>query len=117
MGYTLKRGNSAVPFKELGSSPAKQDTSGLDIGGLDDIDLSEFKPVVPSDEATKRREAQRKKNIEVKKLDGDDDNDDDDDGGLLYASPNKFFFKNKRTKIADLFTGGMASKSGLKPIA
>jgi hypothetical protein len=24
MGYNMKRGNSAVPFKELGSSPAKQ---------------------------------------------------------------------------------------------
>ena len=24
MGYTMKHGNSAVPFKELGSSPAKQ---------------------------------------------------------------------------------------------
>ena len=23
MGYKMKRGNSAVPFKELGSSPAK----------------------------------------------------------------------------------------------
>ena len=25
MGYNMKRGNSAVPFKELGSSPAKFD--------------------------------------------------------------------------------------------
>ena len=24
MGYNMKRGNSSVPFKELGSSPAKQ---------------------------------------------------------------------------------------------
>ena len=24
MGYNMKRGNSAVPFRELGSSPAKQ---------------------------------------------------------------------------------------------
>ena len=24
MGYNMKRGNSAVPFKELGSSPAKK---------------------------------------------------------------------------------------------
>jgi len=25
MGYNMKRGNSAVPFKQLGSSPAKAD--------------------------------------------------------------------------------------------
>ena len=28
MGYKMKRGNSAVPFKELGSSPAKQAIGG-----------------------------------------------------------------------------------------
>ena len=28
MGYQMKRGNSAVPFKELGSSPAKQAIGG-----------------------------------------------------------------------------------------
>ena len=28
MGYNMKRGNSAVPFKELGSSPAKQKNIG-----------------------------------------------------------------------------------------
>ena len=33
MGYTMKRGNSAVPFKELGSSPAKQTDDEKSIGG------------------------------------------------------------------------------------
>jgi|10_taG_2_1085330.scaffolds.fasta_scaffold132693_1 hypothetical protein len=28
MGYKMKRGNSTVPFKELGSSPAKQAVGG-----------------------------------------------------------------------------------------
>ena len=31
-------------------------------------------------------------------------------------SPNKFFFKKARTAVADAATGGMASKSGMKPI-
>ena len=30
MGYTMKRGNSAVPFSELGSSPAKDNTGAHD---------------------------------------------------------------------------------------
>ena len=33
MGYNMKHGNSPVPFKELGSSPAKQDEGSKTIGG------------------------------------------------------------------------------------
>ena len=29
MGYNMKRGNSAVPFSELGSSPAKQSAADM----------------------------------------------------------------------------------------
>ena len=35
----------------------------------------------------------------------------------LGKSPNKFFFKKARVKVADAFTGGAASASGMKPIA
>ena len=31
MGYNMKRGNSAVPFKKLGSSPAKQKNIGEEL--------------------------------------------------------------------------------------
>tara|TARA_R110002096_G_scaffold57971_2_gene146543 strand:+ start:46 stop:531 length:486 start_codon:yes stop_codon:yes gene_type:complete len=33
MAYKMKRGNSAVPFKELGSSPAKQGTENFNFTG------------------------------------------------------------------------------------
>ena len=37
MGYNMKRGNSAVPFKELGSSPAKAgpETKQVDVDDLE----------------------------------------------------------------------------------
>ena len=31
MGYNMKRGNSPVPFKELGSSPVKQKDIGVEL--------------------------------------------------------------------------------------
>ena len=41
MGYTMKRGNSAVPFKELGSSPAKDKGHGGKKGHNHDDELDE----------------------------------------------------------------------------
>ena len=32
MGYNMKRGNSPIPFKELGSSPAKVDLTKKPVG-------------------------------------------------------------------------------------
>ena len=59
MGYTMKRGNSAVPFKELGSSPAKQNEDWKDEQSKeaakkrgDIVDLTK-KPVGPRAEKKK----------------------------------------------------------------
>ena len=35
MGYNMKHGNSAVPFKELGSSPAKQTNDEKTLRAID----------------------------------------------------------------------------------
>ena len=56
MGYNMKRGNSAVPFKELGSSPAKQNEDWRDEQSKEDakkrgdiVDLTR-KPTIPMED-------------------------------------------------------------------
>ena len=68
MGYTMKHGNSAVPFKELGSSPAKQNEDWRDEQSReaakkrgDIVDLTRkstipMEPYEPSDEEIEVKE-------------------------------------------------------------
>ena len=75
MGYTMKRGNSAVPFRTLGSSPAKQtDTQSTRQDSINKIDAKmealeedRFNEKITQEDYNEKMKALRVREKEVKK--------------------------------------------------